>query len=111
MGVFNIAQTLFCSADKNHCRKVSFACVQPSSNGIFKMQPRAKTGFAIVCSTAAAVLIAGTMSLLMAAPAGATPEFANQTGKPCGQCHVSPAGGALNPYGEKFKANGHKLPK
>jgi hypothetical protein len=23
---------------------------------------------------------------------------------------VSPAGGALNPFGEKFKANGNKLP-
>ena len=75
------------------------------------MQPRAKTVLAIVCSTAAAVLIAGTMSLFMAVPAGATPEFAKQTGKPCSQCHLSPAGGALNPYGKKFKANGHKLPK
>jgi len=42
--------------------------------------------------------------------AKATPAFAAATGKPCGQCHQNPAGGgALKPFGEKFKANGNKL--
>lgn len=41
--------------------------------------------------------------------AAAKPEFATQTGKPCGQCHVNPGGsGPLKPAGAKFKANGYK---
>ncbi len=44
--------------------------------------------------------------------AQAKPEFAAQTGLPCGQCHVNPAGGGkLKAFGEKFKANGFKLKK
>ena len=75
------------------------------------MKAYAKTAFALVCGTAGVILIAGTMSLIISRPADATPEYAKQMGKSCGQCHQSPAGGALNSYGEKFKANGHKLPK
>jgi hypothetical protein len=31
---------------------------------------------------------------------------------PCGQCHTNPAGGGkLKALGEKFKANGNKMPK
>ena len=45
-------------------------------------------------------------------PANAKPEFAAQTGLPCGQCHQNPAGGGkLKSFGEKFKANGNKVPK
>jgi len=45
-------------------------------------------------------------------PASAKPEFAAQTGMPCGQCHTNPAGGGkLKAFGEKFKANGNKVPK
>jgi hypothetical protein len=50
---------------------------------------------------------------VVAAPrsAQAKPEFAAQTGKPCGTCHQNPAGGgALKPFGAAFKANGFKLP-
>jgi hypothetical protein len=37
---------------------------------------------------------------------------ATQTGKSCGECHTDPkGGGALTAFGEKFKANGNKLPK
>ena len=44
--------------------------------------------------------------------ASAKPEFAAQTGQACGACHQNPAGGgALKPLGEKFKANGYKMPK
>ncbi len=43
-------------------------------------------------------------------PAAATPQYAAQTKLPCGQCHVNPAGGgALKPFGEKFKENGHQV--
>lgn len=69
-----------------------------------------KRAFGYVCSAAAAILIAGTMITIGSQPANAKPEFAAQTGKPCGFCHQNPAGGgALKPTGEKFKANGFKL--
>jgi len=62
------------------------------------------------CGVAAAVLIAGAMAVISSQPANAKPEFAAQTGKPCGFCHQNPGGGgALKPAGEKFKANGFKL--
>lgn len=65
-----------------------------------------------VCGAATAILFAGAMSLTFSQPANAKPEFAAKTGKPCGQCHVNPAGGGkLKPFGEKFKANGFELPK
>ena len=58
-------------------------------------------------------LLAGALVAFIApTSASAKPEFAAQTGKPCGACHQNPAGGgALKPFGEKFKANGNKLPK
>ena len=73
------------------------------------MKVHAKKAFVAVCGTAAAILIAGTMSVIVSQPASAKPEFAAQTGKPCGQCHENPAGGGkLKAAGEKFKANGYK---
>jgi hypothetical protein len=69
-------------------------------------------GFALVCSTAAAVMIAGFTSLFVFQPAAATTQFATETGKSCADCHKDPkGGGALTALGEKFKANGNKLPK
>ena len=58
-------------------------------------------------------LLAGALIPFIApTSASAKPEFAAQTGKACGACHQNPAGGgALKPFGEKFKANGNKLPK
>jgi hypothetical protein len=57
--------------------------------------------------------VAGLLAILViAAPreAAAKPEFAGQTGLPCGQCHSNPAGGGkLKAFGEKFKANGNKV--
>lgn len=74
------------------------------------MQVHVKNTVALVCGTAAAILIAGAMSLTFSQTAKATPAYAQQTGKPCGFCHANPAGGGkLKPAGEKFKANGHKL--
>ena len=76
------------------------------------MKVHARKAFVLMYGAAAAVLIAGAMSVTISQPANAKPEFAAQTGKPCGQCHQNPAGGgALKPFGEKFKANGFKLPK
>jgi hypothetical protein len=59
-----------------------------------------------------AVLVIGC-AFVVSAPrsASAKPEYAASTGKACGTCHANPSGGgALKPYGEAFKANGHKLP-
>jgi cytochrome c553 len=61
----------------------------------------------------AAVAAAALVAAVTVAPrqAAAKPEFAAQTGLPCGQCHVNPGGGGpRKPFGEKFKANGYKLP-
>jgi cytochrome c5 len=76
------------------------------------MKVKAKKGFVLACGTAAAVMIAAVTSLVVFQPAAATAQFAAQTGKSCGDCHTDPkGGGALTAFGEKFKANGNKLPK
>jgi hypothetical protein len=76
------------------------------------MNVHAQKAFGLVCGTAAAILIAATMLLVDSRSASAKPEFAAQTGKPCGACHVNPAGGGKNTaFGEKFKANGFKISK
>jgi hypothetical protein len=73
------------------------------------MNMQAKGAFIGIFSAAAAILIVGTMSLIVSQPASAKPEFAAQTGKPCANCHVNPAGGGKRTAaGEKFKANGFK---
>jgi hypothetical protein len=65
---------------------------------------------AVGVGTLALVSVAG--AFLAPSPANAKPEFAAQTGLPCGRCHVNPAGGGkLKPFGQKFKANGFKLKK
>lgn len=58
----------------------------------------------------AALLVTTVMLAVSPREAAAKAEFAAQTGKPCGQCHMNPAGsGKLKPFGEKFKANGNKI--
>jgi len=55
------------------------------------------------------LLFTATM-VLAPREAAATPAYAQQTGKPCGQCHVNASGGGkLTSFGSKFQANGHKL--
>jgi len=74
------------------------------------MQLNTEKAVVLICGAAAAILIVGALSLTGSRPANATPAFAQQTGKPCGYCHVNPSGGGkLKPAGEKFKANGNKL--
>ena len=87
----------------------------------FSMVPSGRSGGfnsirAAALSTAAGiatVLVLGlTAALTVSTPASAKPEFAAQTGMPCGQCHSNPAGGGkLKPFGEKFKENGFKVKK
>jgi hypothetical protein len=60
---------------------------------------------------AMATLMAATTLIVLPRKAAATPVFAQQTGLPCGQCHENPAGGGkLKEFGQKFQANGNKLP-
>jgi hypothetical protein len=55
--------------------------------------------------------MAATTLIVLPQNAAATPVFAQQTGLPCGQCHENPAGGGkLKEFGQKFQANGNKLP-
>jgi cytochrome c5 len=75
------------------------------------MKVTVRRAFAVACGTAAAAVIAGAALLVVSRPAAATPQFAKDTGKVCGDCHTSPKGGGpLTPFGEKFKANGNKMP-
>jgi hypothetical protein len=75
---------------------------------IIKRRGRLMVAFAM----ATAVVVAALVSLVFVQPAAATVQFATETGKSCGDCHTNAAGGGpLTPFGEKFKANGNKLPK
>ena len=77
------------------------------------MQRHEKLTVASICGPAAAIVFATGMSLATLRPAAATPQFAQQTGVSCAQCHQRPDGadGKLTPFGESFKANGNVLPK
>jgi len=62
--------------------------------------------------TAAVLVIGGAIALVTSQSVHATAQFAKETGKSCGDCHTAAAGGGpLTPLGEKFKANGNKMPK
>ncbi len=62
---------------------------------------------------ASAVLAVGVMfAALVAVPRSATalPAYTQKEGKPCGYCHVNPAGaGPRNAKGKEYEANGHKF--
>ncbi len=69
-----------------------------------------RTTYAVAAAGIIVTLAAG--ALVAPRSAKATPQYAQQTGRSCGGCHVSAAGGgALNSAGKAFAANGHKLPK
>jgi hypothetical protein len=92
------------------CRSRAVVVSDISAMEKTNMQVHATKAVVLVCGIAAAILIAGAISLTISRPATALPAYAQQTGKACGFCHQNPAGGgALKPAGEKFKANGHKL--
>jgi mono/diheme cytochrome c family protein len=75
------------------------------------MKVNAGKTFLFACGMAGALVAAGAISLLAVQRAAATAQFAKDTGKSCGDCHTNPSGGgALTPLGEKFKANGNKMP-
>ena len=52
----------------------------------------------------AAIVVAAAALTIAPTRAEATPQLAQQTKFPCGQCHVSPGGGGkLKPFGQKYK--------
>lgn len=64
----------------------------------------------LVGSTVLAAFV--LLASMVAAPrsASATPAYAGKEGKPCGYCHVNPAGGGpRNAKGKAYEANGHKF--
>jgi mono/diheme cytochrome c family protein len=74
-----------------------------------KLAPNA--ALVLLSGTATTFLVAGVIAMGLARPAAATAQFAQQTGKSCGDCHTNPkGGGALTPLGAAFKSNGNKLP-
>jgi mono/diheme cytochrome c family protein len=76
------------------------------------LKTKAKDALALASAAVALVVVAVATSLVVIQPAAATAQFAKDTGKSCGDCHTNAQGGGpLTPFGEKFKANGNKLPK
>ena len=70
------------------------------------------TILAVATMAAAAFLVAATAVTVAPRSANAKPEFAAQTGLPCGKCHQNPAGGGPNnAFGKAFNANGFKVKK
>ncbi len=74
------------------------------------------TAVRVIIASGAGALVAGMIgaAVLVAASqsAQATPAYAAKEGKPCGYCHVNPAGGGpRNAKGKQYQANGHKFKK
>jgi hypothetical protein len=78
--------------------------------GISLMRPHALN---VVLAGASAVTIgavAAAMALIIShQETAAFPVYSRQTDLPCEQCHTR--SGKLTAFGEKFKANGNKLPE
>jgi hypothetical protein len=74
------------------------------------------TAARVIIVAGAGTLVAGIISAVVLVTASqnahAKPEYAAKEGKPCGYCHVNPAGGGpRNAKGKQYQANGHKFKK
>jgi mono/diheme cytochrome c family protein len=83
------------------------------SQGVAMGHPEGSSGYKsmilVTCAGALAVTALVAMVTLTPRSAEALPAYAQQTGKACGACHKSPAGGgALTSAGKAFQARGHK---
>ena len=77
-------------------------------SGNVKLAKTVTIGIGASAALAAAVLFAGLVGAPQ--PASALPAYTQKEGKPCGFCHVNPAGGGeRNANGKKYEANGHKF--
>jgi hypothetical protein len=64
----------------------------------------------VVGSVAVAALLLAATLLVAPRSASALPAYAQKEGKPCGYCHVNPAGGgARNAKGKQYEAHGHSF--
>ena len=65
---------------------------------------------ALVGSTVLAAFVLLASMVAVPRSASALPAYAAKEGKPCGYCHVNPAGGGpRNAKGKAYEANGHKF--
>jgi hypothetical protein len=74
------------------------------------------TAAQVIIVAGAGALVAGIVSAVVLVGASqnaqALPAYAAKEGKPCGYCHVNPAGGGpRNARGKQYQANGHKFKK
>lgn len=61
---------------------------------------------------AVGILVAAAAVVVAPQHATALPAYAAKEGKPCGYCHVNPAGGGVrNAMGKKYEAGGHSFKK
>jgi hypothetical protein len=64
----------------------------------------------VVGSVAVAAFLLAATLLVAPRSASALPAYAQKEGKPCGYCHVNPAGGgARNAKGKQYEAHGHSF--
>ena len=99
------------STDSEQVERRSFKLKSKEHHARYQSITINNTALSIATGAVAAIATACVLALAIAAPAGATAQFAKETGKSCGTCHVDPKGaGPLTPFGEKFKANGNKMP-
>jgi hypothetical protein len=64
----------------------------------------------VVGSVAVAAFLLAATLLVAPRSASALPAYAAKEGKPCGYCHVNPAGGGpRNAKGKQYEAHGHSF--
>jgi len=69
-----------------------------------------KTILAVLATLGLGMLVASAGLVVAPKHAAALPAYAAKEGKPCGYCHVNPAGGgARTDKGKAYEANGHKF--
>ncbi|HYA73307.1 MAG TPA: hypothetical protein VEF36_09100 [Roseiarcus sp.] len=69
-----------------------------------------KTIVAVLATLGLGMLVASAGLVVAPKHAAALPAYAAKEGKPCGYCHVNPAGGgARTDKGKAYEANGHKF--
>jgi mono/diheme cytochrome c family protein len=75
------------------------------------MKAQENKWLALPYAAGTALVVAAAIAVIVARPAAATVQFAKDTKLACAACHTDPKGaGPLTAQGEKFKANGNKMP-